>query len=181
MTALNKLETKLDDLLRRRAPVQLPEKSRKALVEYLPWVNLLLGLLTLWAAWQLWRWAHVARDAIAYLDSLSRQLGGSPVTAPRLTAAVWLGMVVLVVEGLMLVAAYPATRDRQKRGWDLLFWAALVNIVYGLVISFSSYVGSGRLIWSLLTSLVGLYFLFQVREYYNGRRASARPTPSTKA
>jgi hypothetical protein len=179
MQALERLETKLDELLRKKAPVQLSDSSRKVIVEYLPWINLLLGLLVLYTAWALYHWAHIARDALNYLNSLSQSLGGTGTTAPRLTVVVWLGIIALVIEGALCVAAFPGARDRKKQGWNLLFYAALVNVVYGVVISFSSYLGVGRLVWSLLTSIVGLYFLFQIRGYYTGRRAVSKE--ATKA
>jgi len=47
------------------------------------------------------------------------------------------------------------------------FYGALINAVYGVVRIFSDYGGGiGSLIWALIGSVIGLYFLFQAREYF---------------
>ena len=178
MGALQTLETKLDEVLGDKAPFKLPANARKTIVEYLPWINLVLGVLTLWTAWALWHWAHVANSLIDYVNTLSKTYGGAQLSAHRLTAAIWLGIIVLVVEGLLFVAAFNGTKDRKKSGWDLLFYASLVNVVYGVVIAFSDYGGVGRLITTLISSVIGLYFLFQIRSYYTGRQSASQTTKS---
>lgn len=179
MRALTTLENKLDELLNKKAPVQIPESGRKTIVEYLPWVNLALGILTLATAWALWHWAHLANTFVDLTNTLSKTLGEEPVSVQRLTLVVWLGLIVLVVEGALFIAAFPATRNRQKSGWDLLFYAALVNMVYGVVILFSDYGGFGRLVMTLISTVIGLYFLFQIRGYYTGRRSASSANQST--
>lgn len=173
MGALNTVETKLDDVLHKKAPVQLPENGRKLIVQYLPWINLVLGVFALWSAWSLWRWAHLANALIDYANSLSQAFGGAPVVSNRMTVLMWVGIALLAVEGLLFLAAFPGTRDRKKSGWNLLFYAAILNAVYGIVIVFSEYGGAGQLIASLIGSVLGLYFLFQIRDYYTGRRTVA--------
>jgi len=80
--------------------------------------------------------------------------------------AVWLALGVLLVEAILYLLAFPATRDRKKSGWDLMFYAALVNIVYAVVVLFSNYGGIGSLLGSLIGSAIGLYLLFQIRASY---------------
>ncbi len=179
MSVLQSLETKLDEMLVKKAPYQLPENAKKMIVEYLPWINLVLGLLTLWAAWVLWHWTRVANDIINYTNSLSQSLGGKQVPIHHLTIVIWLGIFTLAVEGLLFVAAFPRTRDRKKSGWNLLFYAALVNILYGIVILFSDYGSVERLIMTLITTGIGLYFLFQIRSFYTGRRAAVSISKDT--
>ncbi len=178
MAALAQLEAKLEEVLGKKAPVQLPDNTRKTLVEYLPWINLVLGVLAFLTARALWHWAHLANALIDYVNNLNQAYGAAQVSTHRLTTVVWLGIVVLVIEGLLFIAAFPGTRDRKKSGWDLLFYAALVNVVYGVVILFSDYGGVGRLITTLLSSGLGLYFLFQIRSYYIGRKAVNPPAAS---
>lgn len=178
MAALTQLENKLDEVLGKKSPVQLPENARKVIVEYLPWINLVIGVFTLWGAWTLWRWAHLANTLVDYANQLSRAIGGTTVAAQRLTVVIWLGLITLAVEGVLMIAAFPGTRDRKKAGWNLLFYAALINVVYGVIILFSDYGGAGRFVGSLIGSVIGLYFLFQIRGYYTGRKSSA--TSSSK-
>ena len=165
MSALQPLETSLNDIFVKKAP-PLPAGGKKALVEYLPWINLFLGLVTLYTVYVLWHWAHWANALVNYANSLSAAYGGSPITVNRMGFGIWLGLLVLAVEAIVYIAAFPATRDRKKSGWDLMFYAALLNIVYGVVILFSNYGSISTLIGTLIGSAIGLYLLFQIRASY---------------
>lgn len=166
MSSLQPLETALDDIFVKKAP-PLPPNSKKALVEYLPWINLVLGLLALYTVYLLWHWAHLATGLINYANTLNAAYGGPAIAnVNRLGFGIWLGLIVLAVEALLYIAAFQATRDRKKSGWNLMFYALLVNIVYGVVILFTSYGGVGNLIGTLIGSAIGLYVLFQIRSSY---------------
>lgn len=172
MSALQPLEKSLDDLFVKQAPT-LPANGKKALVQYLPWINLILGLLTLYTVYVLWHWAHLANNLINYANSLSAAYGGPQVANSRMTTGIWLGLIVLAIEALLYIAAFPATRDRKKSGWNLMFYALLVNVVYGVVILFTSYGGVGSLIGTLIGSAIGLYLLFQIRSSYGSKAVKA--------
>jgi hypothetical protein len=170
MSALQSLENNLEDVFVKKAPA-LPENGKKAIVEWLPWINLILGLLSLWAAYTLWHWAHVADKLVDYANSISAIYGGPVVH--RMSAMVWLSLIVMVVQAVIYIVAFPALRDRKKSGWDLLFYALLVNVVYGVVVMFTDYGTFGNLLGSLIGSAIGLYFLFQIRGHYLGARTKA--------
>jgi len=165
MSALQPLETSLNDLFVKKAP-PLPANGKKALVQYLPWINLIFGVLTLYSVWILWHWAHYASALVNYANSLSAAYGGTPIAVDRMGAGIWLGLLVLLVEALLYLAAYPATRDHKKSGWDLMFYAALLNVAYGIVVLFTSYGSIGTFVGSLIGSAIGLYLLFQIRTSY---------------
>ncbi len=168
MAAASQLENALNDIFVKKAP-KLPENAVKWIVRYLPWINLFLGVVTLWSAYVLWHWTRLASDLINYSNSLNKIYGVSntvPVVS-RLTFGIWLGLIVLTIEAVLYIAAFPGTRDRKKAGWNLLYYAALMNIVYGIVVTFTSYGGGGNLLGSLIGSAIGLYFLFQIRSAYN--------------
>ena len=169
MKALDSLEKNLEDFFVEQSP-PLSTNAKKALVHYLPWINLLLGLLTLYSVYVIWHWAHQASNLINYANSISAVYGGPQISSNRLSFGIWLGLIVLVFEALLYIVAFPATRRRQKSGWNLMFYAFLVNVVYGVVILFTSYGGIGTLIWTLLGSFVGLYLLFQIRSSYGSTR-----------
>lgn len=156
MNSLQSLEARLEDIFVRNAP-PLPSNAKKIIVEYLPYINLVLGVLTLLTAWRLYDAAH-AVDLLVYGTG-----------ANHLTGVVWLSIAVLAIEAVLYIAAFGPTRERKKSGWDLLFYALLVNLAYGIAVSFSYYGGIGRLLGSLIGSAVGLYFLFQIRASYKGR------------
>ncbi len=171
---LETTEAKLDILFCKKVPFQLSESSRRTIVNNMPWLALLLGILSLLATLSLWRWSHTTQASIDYLNQLSQELGGKTITAQRLTVFVWCSMAILFAEALIFLSAFSGTRKRRKAGWNMIFYALLINIIYGIVITLSAYDGGGRLIISLLTSTLGLYFLFQIRSYYLGRKAAIK-------
>ena len=84
----------------------------------------------------------------------------------------------LVVSAAIMLLAFSPLRAHLKRGWDLLLLGALVNLVYGIVMAFDrSYGGFSSLVSALIGSAIGLYFLFQVREYY-GAQGTTKPSQS---
>lgn len=59
-------------------------------------------------------------------------------------------------------------KTKQKKGWTLLFILMLLNVlaqVAGFLFSYNFF----GLIWSLLFTAIGGYFLFEIREYYGAR------------
>lgn len=177
MSALQPLEKNLNDLFVKKAP-PLPAAGKKALVEYLPWINLVLGLLELFGVYGLWHWAHLADNLsnglINYANSVSSAYGGPAISATRMSLGLWLGLILLGVQALMYIAAFPGTRERRKSGWNLLFYALLLNIVYGVIIMFTSYGGFGNLIGAVIGSGLGLYLLFQIRSSYTKAPAGGK-------
>jgi len=175
MGLLNTLEKKLDEVLVKKSPVQLPENAKKTIVQYLPIINLVLGVLTLWATFALWRWARVADRAVDLVNDLSAIYGGN-VAAPvsRLTFMVWVSLAVLAVQSLLYVAAYPGLKARSKSGWNLLFYAALVNGLHTILSLFTDYNAGGGFIGGLVGTVVGLYLLFQVRSQYGKAKEEAK-------
>lgn len=172
MAGLDKLEKSLEGVFVKSAP-KLPERGKEVLVEWLPWINLVLGILTLLSVYWLWHWAHLANNLTNYVNQLSQAYGGPALDVHRLTAGVWLGIIVLAIEAVLYIMAFPATRARAKRGWDLMFYALLVNIVYGVVVLFTDYGSVGNLIGTLIGSVIGLWLLFQIRGKYMGNRPIA--------
>jgi hypothetical protein len=185
MAATKDLEVQLNDLFANKAPA-LPDNAKKTIVEYLPWINLAAGVFTLWAVYVLWRWAHQVDSLVSYVNSWSRMYGGAPIAnVNHVSPMVWIGLLILGVEAVLYIATFPATNTHQKKGWDLLYYALLVNVIYGVAIMFTGYGGFGNFVSSLIESIVGLYFLFQIRNEYlgsKGKTTSVRTDkPSTTA
>lgn len=165
MGAIQSLENNLNDVFGKKAP-PLPEGGKKALVEWLPWINLVLGVLTLLAALSLWRWANTANALVDYANSLSAVYGGEAIATERLTTVIWLGLAMLVIQGLLMLAAFAPTKDRKKAGWNLMFYAALLSLAYGIVTLFGDYSYGGGIVGSLVGFAIGMYLLFQIRDRY---------------
>ncbi|HVV25825.1 MAG TPA: hypothetical protein VHC21_02235 [Candidatus Saccharimonadales bacterium] len=182
MSALPALETKLDELFTEWTP-ELSGNARRALARYLPWISLLLGLLTFYSAYLVWHWAHVSNQFIIYPGPLGSTAGGSRPVGSRFTFGIWLAIVVLIAEAGLYIAAFRALDDRRRRGWDLFFYALLLNSVFGFIIMLTAYGDFGNFLARLVGSAVGLYLLFQISEFYRTgptRPPAAKPQPAKK-
>lgn len=180
---LAKIENKLDELFVKKAPFRLPEESKKTLVQYMPWVSLAVGVLFAWLAWTLYNFAVAADSLAGYFDAYHQRFGYAPVGAPGFGPVVWLGLLIVIVQAIASLAAFSPLKMQKKRGWDLLFWAALLNIVYALASLFIYPTsGFGNLLFGLVGSTIGLYLLFQIRSYYvaGSTKKGAAKTPARK-
>ncbi|MGF7228957.1 MAG: hypothetical protein ACQR33_03120 [Candidatus Saccharibacteria bacterium] len=181
MTKLSTLEKNLTDIFVAKAP-PLPAKAKQKIVEYLPFLTVIFGVLSAGAAWSLWHWAHIANDLINYANSMEQMYGNNTVApVSRMSFMVWVGILVLVVEAFLYLSAYQPIKDRKKSGWDLLFYAALVNVAYAIVSLFTNYDGFGSFIGTAITTIIGLYFLFQIRDSYLAKHATTHGTPASEA
>jgi hypothetical protein len=157
---------------------KLPKNFTGPLVEYLPWINLFIGVLTLLAAFSLWGAATVTSSIIDYGNRLGAAAGVSTATN-KLDAIVWIGLIVLFIEAGLFIASFNPTKSKKKSGWDLLFYAAMVNLLYGIIIAFSSLGGIFSLVLSIIGTAIGLYFLFQIRSYFVKSKSSEAPKSTT--
>lgn len=164
MATTSSIEKGLNDLFVKNAPA-LPAGGKKFLVDFAPWLSLIVGLLSLLAAYNIWHWAHISNSLIDYANQISAAYGGTQI-GDRLTATIWISMVVLVIQAVLYLAAFPGLRNHKKAGWNLVFYALLVNVVYGVVVMFTSYGGFGHLLGSLIGFAIGAYLLFQIRASY---------------
>ncbi len=179
MSALRSLEANLDEIFVKNAP-PLPSNAKKIIVEYLPYINLVLGILTLLAALGLYNAAHTVNTLIDYTNSLNTAYG-SKVTVSHLTLTVWLSIIFLIIEAVLYIASFSGTKARRKSGWDLLFYALLVNLVYGIIVLFTDYGGVGHLLGAVIGSAIGFYFLFQIRGSYRASKSKAAPGQGKKS
>jgi hypothetical protein len=180
MSAFPILENKLDELSERWAP-ELSDSGKRTLTGYLPLISLVLGFANLYAAYLVWHWAHVATRLLTYTNNLSASYGGPRVSSNHLTFGIWLGLVVLVIEVALYLVAYPALRTRKKVGWDLLFYALLLNVLYGAIIMFTAYGDVGNLIGNVIGSGVGLYALLQIRDAFGAKTPPIDKRPAKKS
>lgn len=171
---MDSIEKKLDELLVKKAPFQLPENAKKALVQWMPWINLVFGVLQLWAALAFWNLAHLANDLTNYANSLY-EVTGVETRVQSLNVFFWVSMFVLLADGVLILAAFPGLRARSKaKGWNLLFYALILNALYGVFRLFSE-VGGGfaAFFWAAVWTVTGAYFLFQVRSHYKDTKSTS--------
>lgn len=166
MSALQKAEESLGKLFKDLPP--LPDSSREGLAKVWPWLALIGGVLQLFAALALWRLASWADRVTDLANSLSVYYTGYTTGPTGLEKTViYLGVVMLVVDAVILLMAFSKLRLRQRAGWNLLFLASLINLVYGVLQIFTFQRGFGSFIFSLLGSAVVFYLLFQVKDKFN--------------
>jgi hypothetical protein len=144
-TAPKNLIGLLDYWLVKKAPFQIPENAKEWIVKFGPWIDLVLLVLFLPALLAM----------IGFTSFLTPYAMMSGVTY---STWYWLGLVVLVAQLGLQVAALPGLFARKMSGWTLLFYSQIVSLVYSIV--------SGNILGALISAIIGLYFLFQIRTKY---------------
>ncbi len=177
MSTLEKLETRLGEMFE-GAP-QLRKTTRKALANWWPPIALIFGILQLLAAWLLWHAGHITNQVIDYANSIA-QAYGSGAVVQHLGLFFYLALGALVVDAVILLMAYPSLRRREHYGWQLLLLGALLNLVYGVAAAFQDYGGVSRLVWAFFTTVIGLYFLYQVHDEFMVGAAHHKKTAAKK-
>ncbi len=173
MGALAKLEDSIGKIFKDLP--QLPDSTKEGLAKVWPWLALIGGVLQLFAALALWRLASWADRVTDLANSLSVYYSGYTAGPSSFDKTViYLGVAMLVVEAVILLMAFPKLQKRERGGWNLLFLAGLINLVYGVVQIFTFERGIGSFVMSLIGSAVVFYLLFQVREKFGGRSAAPK-------
>lgn len=133
-------ENLCDEYLVRKAP-SLPSPAKEVIVKFGPWV-LAIALIP----WVLSVLSMLALSPFAYL-------GGVQSGFDTLLFVIF--NIVLIV---MTVIALPGLFKQLRKGWTMMFYVSLVEMVYNL---------AGRhFVELILGALISLYFLFQVKNYY---------------
>lgn len=174
------LEKKLDEVFVKNSPVQLPKGFKDWLVKYGPIIGLVFGIIGLFTALGLWKTAHTVNVLVDSVNELSR-LYGTGETVDKLNLWFYLAFASILVQSIIAIVAYPGLKERSKaRGWNLLFYSQLIGIVCGL---FSSiYYGNlFNFVTYLIGVVIGLFFVFQIRSYYNGHSESAKSEKTEKS
>jgi hypothetical protein len=132
----------LDVYLVKKAPFQLPDGAREWIVQFGPWIAVVLLILTL----------PLLLVALG-IGTMLMPFGG--VGYAR--GFGFLTLFIVVQIGLM-IAALPGLFNRKMGGWRLLFYSQLLSLAYSLL--------SGSIVSGLIVGLISLYIMFQVRPLY---------------
>lgn len=166
MALVKDLETNLAKIFKDLP--HLPESSREGLAKVWPWLALIGGILQLLVAWGLWGLTRVVDYYSDLANSLSVYYTGR---AAGLSSGdkmvIYLGILLLVVDAVILLMAFPKLQKRERGGWDLLFLGALLNLVYAVVTIFIDARGVSSFIGSLVGSALGFYLLFEVQSKFS--------------
>lgn len=176
MSQLKKVEATMDEYLVKKAPFQIPSSGRKAIVEWAPWISLIVGVLSLIAALSLWQAGHKANQVIDATNDFLRAYGGDTVSSvPELSVFFYVAIVALVAQAALMIYAFPGLKVKSKaKGWTILLLSSLINLVYGVFVAFTDYGSFSNLFFSLIGSLVGLYILAQIRSNYGADKKAKK-------
>lgn len=167
MELIKSIEKSLENLFKDLP--HLPEKSRKSLADFWPVLALIVGVLQLFAAWSLYNianWAERVNNAANSLSAIYNvDLG--PTDSDK--NIIYLGILILVVNAVILLMAYPKLKEKLRSGWNLLFLAALINVAYAVTQLFLYDRGPNDFVFSLLGSAIGFYLLFEIKSKFVGK------------
>jgi hypothetical protein len=141
----------LDYYLVTKAPFQIPDGAKEAIVKYAPWIAIVLLAL-----------AVPALLFVLGIGALFVPFGGVGYA----TTFGYLSVLLVIVLGLE-IAALPGLFARKMQGWRLMFYARIVAIVSSLL--------SFAVLNAIVGGLITLYIMFQVRSLYEERTEPAAP------
>lgn len=102
---------------------------------------------------------------------------GAVVAAPIIFVALVSSAAAIVTVVLMFMAVSPL-KVQQKRGWTLLFITVLLQVAVQavtLIFTFNLF----EVVWGLLFTAIGAYFLFEVRSHFEASAAKHKATVTT--
>ncbi len=139
---LKKLDDFFEDLFLKKLP-SLPKNFQEIITKALPWLILVVVLITIPGVL-----AGLGFGAVAVPFWI---FGGGQNFG-------WMFAFLLNLIKLALMAvALPALFNKNKKGWQLLYWSTLLGVINSIVfISLGGLVGVG----------IGLYVLYQIRSSY---------------
>lgn len=140
------LEKELAGIFKDKLPA-FPEEIKELLVKIAPWLALIgavlggIGLL----------FALVGGGFVA-VATVGTEAYGSPW-------GYWVGMLSLALYVVICLIAFTPLRNRQRRGWNLLYYFQLLSLVVNLI--------TLNIIGLLIGGFLGFWILFQIREKYS--------------
>jgi hypothetical protein len=140
-----------------KAPA-LPKKWTDLIVNYAPWLALLVGVLGLIFGVM----GLLASLSLFGLVAAVAPMGVYGATyGPQYIVAVVVGALVLLLTGVLSLMAYPSLKARKEKGWNLMFYVLVLGIVSSIV-SLNVF----SIVMSLVVALIEYYVLYQVKSYY---------------
>jgi hypothetical protein len=143
---LKDIENFFDTYLHKKVPFQLPPSVKEFIVQYGPWITLVLMVIALPMIFAL-----IGLQAL--FTPVAMMYGGYHFGFMAL-----LSELITVVVFVMEAIALPSLFKRSIKGWQIIYYAALVSAV-GQLISFN-------LVGLVVGLALSMYFLFQIKEYY---------------
>lgn len=152
----------------------LPAAGQKWLAENVWWLAL-IGVI--FGAFSVFGIISVTFFASAALVALGGAYGAAAGGVVMLATLFYLALAIITL--ILMGMAITPLKAGLKKGWTLLFIVALVNVV-SLIVSFLTSLNFFGLVWGLLATAVGTYFLFEIRGYFTGVAKVTSGKPAAK-
>ncbi len=167
METINKLETTVEGWY--KGLPHLPKAFTQWLATNVWWLALISVILGAFAVFSL---LSVTLFAGAVLTAAGGAYGAALGGFALISVLFYLALAIITL--IITVLAIAPLKAHAKKGWSLLFLAAVINAV-SLIISFLSNYNLFGMIWGIAMTAVGVYFLFEIRSYFSDARGP-RPT-----
>jgi hypothetical protein len=127
----------------------LPKQWKDLLVNFAPWLSLIGGVILVFGAISL-------LGLGSFLSPFAMYAGAGGFAVVWLVAAAF-----LLVGGVLELLAFSPLKARKEKGWNLMFYALLLNALSNIV-----RLNVSEIVWAIIGFLIGYYFLYQVKSYY---------------
>ncbi len=170
IATLKNILAKLEGFIGSRVISNLPDidiSLKRAITKHLPVISLAFGLICLYMAFDQWHNAEHVTSLIQYANQNEHMYGipSMPVSS-HMDLAFWLGILILIIMAYLFFKAISRLKAKNKEGWNLVYYAIVINVGYGVIMLLNYYGGNWLLIEHLLFSVFCLYFLFEVRALF---------------
>jgi hypothetical protein len=163
MESLKNLETMVASWY--KSVPHLPKNGQKWLAENAWWLTLVGVVLGAMGVVSVLMVTLVAGTILVGVGgAVGAALGGIALIA------VLLSLAFAIVDIVISAMAISQLKAMQMKGWSLLFLVAMINVL-SLFVSFLFSLNLFSLVWGLLFAAVGVYFLYEVRDYFTGTKA----------
>ncbi len=142
---MDQIITTLEDLFKKLP--SLPKDIKELIVKNAPILNYIIIAITAYSAIMLF-------GVTSYFSTFAPIIPVHSIFG----FSTFLSLAFLVASVVLFIKAIPGLKNQKIDGWNMMFYASLIQLVYSFF--------SGNLISQLFGTVVGLYFLFQVKSYY---------------
>lgn len=163
---LDKLESRLINYFDKWP--NIASEFKEFLTKYLAYIVLIFGFLCLLSAYDLWHAGNTVNSLISYSNSYG-SIYGIPKVAinHHRNLFFYLSLILIIIEAFLYIKSYPAVKKHLKIGWNLIFYALLVNFLCGFSMLLNTYGGIYSLLARALFSLICLYVIFEIRDNFH--------------
>jgi hypothetical protein len=120
---------------------------KEILVKIAPWLALVMAFFGV-----------MAFMGLVGLGSLAT-IGGVATASYGSVWQMWVSIIALGIMALIYVFAFNPLRNRQKKGWEYMYYAQLISVASSAI--------SLNIFGAIVGFVVGFWILFQVREKYS--------------